>query len=481
VALLRQPVLPTVVQMGIDPFPRPLKPGGYADSCADLSFLLASVGHRVVMPAKSGRGCPLSRWPAAGAQAVAAAAASAAEAGCDELALWVNAVGCNATASWSSGPGVELFVAQPPGVRVEDKAETKARLAAAGLQQPSSVLVWDSIAEREESAAFGFEYGTGCGSVDGVEAAADWIESSGPGFPVVCKPVCGRGSELVELVGDRAGLHRYAATVREATQVVTAEQARLQQGAEALLRGDVVAALCDADIPAGTAATAERRLGRRTTFSPDHSWFRYPRYGGGFMVEERLTGPEITVTVVPALLFERAAVTAAQQPAIGTRTAGGGAREVADAIGPDFAAPGSAYVSLSPVLRNPSSAGGIMPYNGVVAVAVNSSAATEAEGLSPRMAAALVDAMRQCEVIGSAMGSTMPVRVDMRAATADEAEASFRFLPFDVNVKPNATYPGRTGREDQVSLMALAADAAPSRISFPALASAIVDLAPRLH
>ena len=75
----------------------------------------------------------------------------------------------------------------------------------------------------------------------------------------------------------------------------------------------------------------------------------------------------------------------------------------------------------------------------------------------------------------------MPIRVDMHGTAESLRDDAFRFLPFDVNIKPNATYPGRPGREGATSLLAMAADATPLDGGFPALARAIVDTAPSLE
>jgi D-alanine-D-alanine ligase len=147
------------------------------------------------------------------------------------------------------------------------------------------------------------------------------------------------------------------------------------------------------------------------------------RYGPALIVEEYLDGEEATASVVP--------------------------RALARALGLDTAALESARpdgcVAL-PVVRRVGHDDGLMPYNGAVPVTRNSAAvAPDQEDDAFRQLA------RACAALGDAMQITAPIRVDARR----RADAP-NFLLFDVNMKPNATGPGRPGRDDQASLLLLA-------------------------
>ncbi|TEA14960.1 D-alanine--D-alanine ligase [Colletotrichum sidae] len=91
---------------------------------------------------------------------------------------------------------------------------------------------------------------------------------------------------------------------------------------------------------------------------------------------------------------------------------------------------------------------GIAPYNGTVAVTANSRAVVGSDD------AAYADVARECERVGELLGTTAPIRIDVRRFS----EGS-KFALFDVNMKPNMTGPGRPGRDEQASLTLLAAEA----------------------
>ncbi|PSN65512.1 glutathione synthetase ATP-binding domain-like protein [Corynespora cassiicola Philippines] len=132
------------------------------------------------------------------------------------------------------------------------------------------------------------------------------------------------------------------------------------------------------------------------------------------MLEQYLSGQEATVTTLPPF---------------GTETK---------------------YKSLPPVVRFNHS-DGVAPYNGAVAVTQNSRVASS-EDINEDPAYERI--MAECEQVASLLGTTAPIRIDVRR----ESGASGRFAVFDVNMKPNMTGPGRPGREDQASLTALAAE-----------------------
>lgn len=140
------------------------------------------------------------------------------------------------------------------------------------------------------------------------------------------------------------------------------------------------------------------------------------RYGPRFLVEEALTGAEITAAVMP---------------------------------------PGDYVISgrpvrwdvawaLSPVMRE-GQRSGIMPYSGDVPVIDNSRLV---EHPDPAMTGALY----ACALVGSLLRITAPIRIDARQ------DSQGRFRLFDVNMKPNLTGPGRPRRDRQQSLVGLAAE-----------------------
>ncbi|OKP14144.1 hypothetical protein PENSUB_138 [Penicillium subrubescens] len=93
---------------------------------------------------------------------------------------------------------------------------------------------------------------------------------------------------------------------------------------------------------------------------------------------------------------------------------------------------------------------GIAPYSGKVAVTLNSRAvAAEEVDADPAYGAI----MRECETVAGLLQTRAPLRIDIRRFGPKS-----RFALFDINMKPNITGPGRPGRDDQTSLMGLAAD-----------------------
>lgn len=132
-------------------------------------------------------------------------------------------------------------------------------------------------------------------------------------------------------------------------------------------------------------------------------------YGTEFMVEPFLTGDEITITVFPRDKFHR-----------------------------------SPYC-LPPVMRF-NHIDGIAPYNGTVAVTQNSKAVDE-----PRYYSDIID---NCTEAYRVLDLKAPIRIDCRKGD-DE-----RYYIFDVNMKPNMTLGSRSHRQDQDSLVMIAAQRA---------------------
>lgn len=162
------------------------------------------------------------------------------------------------------------------------------------------------------------------------------------------------------------------------------------------------------------------------------------------LLEEYLTGEEGTITIMPP----------SHQLAPGS--------EVSDRFAHHWALP--------PVTRF-NHVDGIAPYSGKVAVTVNSRAVFAAEIKADSAYAAI---MEQCETVGSLLQTAAPLRIDIRRFRPNST-----FALFDINMKPvrhrragsgipmpfadadilqNITGPGRPGRDDQTSLMGLAAE-----------------------
>lgn len=141
------------------------------------------------------------------------------------------------------------------------------------------------------------------------------------------------------------------------------------------------------------------------------------KYGNRLILEQYLTGQEITITVMPP----------------GTYSI-----NKAEITKDDFWA--------LPVVKRFNHVNGIAPYNGVVAVVKNSSLLNETELTEIKY----TNVMKECEKAAKIVGAKAPIRIDCR-------ELDDKFYLFDLNMKPNMTGAGRPGREDQDSLTCIAA------------------------
>ncbi|KAJ9107409.1 hypothetical protein QFC21_000859 [Naganishia friedmannii] len=93
----------------------------------------------------------------------------------------------------------------------------------------------------------------------------------------------------------------------------------------------------------------------------------------------------------------------------------------------------------------------VTPYSGVQAVSLNSAAITPERYLEDKAEYEKVE--RRVKRAGEIMGTRAVVRIDCRRNRQGE------FKLFDVNMKPNASGPGRPGRDDWTSLVAMSAQA----------------------
>lgn len=305
---------------------KPLKEGSYKDSGADIAFALASVGISIVTPVANPAPAQDLDWvfpdTDAGIQRAVAAGANV---------LWMNTVlfAEHPVKNWF-GKGLE-FIGQDPRVAdaIDNKFATNQMLQERDLPIAQAQLFSGMIQN--------FTY------------------------PLVIKPIRGRGSQGVSVVHNDKEL-----------------MARYQE-------------LVDADI-----------------------------YGTEFVIEEFLEGTEITITVMPPGEF-----TIANRIVTNTQC-----------------------WALPAVVRF-NHHNNIAPYSGIVAIAQNSRALTSSE----MQDSAIQKILQECESAANLVRARSPIRIDCRQ------NANGLYKMFDLNAKPNVTGAGRPGRQDQDSLVVLAANA----------------------
>lgn len=182
VAILYQALPPPV----IDGLRKDAKPGGYSDGGADIGFALRSRGVRVVTPAAAPDPAVALDWVFPDTvEGIAAAIAGGAD------TIWANTV-------LFAGHPLEAvrapiaIVGQEPAVmqRFDDKFATNRVLAEAGLPVAGSFLL----------------SGTARPGVIALDDVAEAIAARGMMFPLIVKPVRGRGSQGVTRVRDLAEL-----------------------------------------------------------------------------------------------------------------------------------------------------------------------------------------------------------------------------------------------------------------------------------
>ena len=335
VAILYQALPPPV----IDGLRKDAKPGGYSDGGADIGFVLRGQDVRILTPVADPDPARPLDWVFPDTEegiAVALAAGS--------TILWANSV------LFEGHPleavlGQVRIVGQLPTLtqRFDDKFATNRMMEAAGLPVALSFLLAQAVRP-------------GVRALADVEAA---LAEAAMSFPLIVKPVRGRGSQGVTRVAN-----------------LTALQA------------------------AATALIADAR------------------FGNTLIIEEYLSGEEVTVTVMPP---------ASPLPS------------------------GDASITHWPLrpVRRFDQKDGVAPYNGDVAVTANSVAIDGAELASPAVQTMLDACVRAAALVKA----RAPIRIDCRA------DANGGFKLFDLNMKPNLTGPGRPGRDDQDCLSAIAARA----------------------
>lgn len=192
IALIYQALPPPV----IDGLRKDPKPGGYSDSGADIAFALRQAGYDIVTPQANPDPADAFAWVFPDTREGLLAAT---EGGAD--IIWANTV-------LFAGHPIEAFLAshfivgQSPERQeaVDDKFATNALLHAAGLPVARSLMV-----AKEES-----------GDAIALSALSTAVlGEQGLAFPLVVKPVRGRGSQGVSRVEDWPALARAVAALFE--------------------------------------------------------------------------------------------------------------------------------------------------------------------------------------------------------------------------------------------------------------------------
>ncbi|KAJ5721932.1 glutathione synthetase ATP-binding domain-like protein [Penicillium malachiteum] len=354
VAVLYQ-ALPPPMYGGVS---KPPKPGGYRDSGADVAYTLQSAGTTVLTPVESPDPANQNHWcfPDTEEGIMKATQRGATH-------LWANTV-LFAEHPLQTSPLLKEYessirvIAQPPlcADQFDDKSFTNDLLRKReDLTLPKSWTVDDPRSSDEVTGHTQKEKQV----QDTLTQVLSSIQEDD--YPIVAKPVRGRGSHGVKICHDATELSEHVARLFDES----------------------------------------------------------PRV----LLEEYLTGEEGTVTILPPWT---------------TSTPGF-----------EFSGQHSAHWTLPPVTRF-NHVDGIAPYSGKIAVTVNSRAVTAAEMEADP---AYGQIMKECATVAGLLGTTAPLRIDIR-----RFRPGSRFALFDINMKPNITGPGRPGRDDQLSLMGLAAE-----------------------
>lgn len=185
IAVLYQALPPPMID-GVRKAP---KPGGYADSGADIAFCLRQAGFELVTPCEHPDPANALEWLFPDTEQGLRAALDA-----GANVLWAN------TVLFTGHPierylGTVWIVGQRPACQeaVDDKFATNLLLRAKGLPVAASILV----ASLGSPHAFAL-----------AQLSPSFLVENGLGFPLVVKPVRGRGSQGVSRVNDQQELVR---------------------------------------------------------------------------------------------------------------------------------------------------------------------------------------------------------------------------------------------------------------------------------
>ncbi|WP_312517377.1 biotin carboxylase [Massilia sp.] len=182
----------------IDGLRKDAKPGGYSDSGADIAFALRSAGVRVVTPQPEPDPADAMDWVFPDTREGIAAALDA-----GATLLWAN------TVLFAGHPLERVMdkcwiVGQLPAAMqtADDKFATNARLRAQGLPVAASLLAAPVAREGVHALA---------------SLTQQTLAENGLGFPLIVKPVRGRGSQGVTQVDN------HAAFMQAADQLITSK------------------------------------------------------------------------------------------------------------------------------------------------------------------------------------------------------------------------------------------------------------------
>ncbi len=192
VAILYQALPPPL----IDGLRKDAKPGGYSDGGADIAFALRTAGVTVVTPTCLPDPSKSLDWvfpdTAEGISSAGAAGASV---------LWANTVLFEGHPLETAMVDFDIVGQLPAAMQAfDDKFETNHLLAGAGLPVARSFLL----------------SGTGNENVCALADVEDACTSRGMSFPMIVKPVRGRGSQGVTLAESLGDLRAAAAALIEA-------------------------------------------------------------------------------------------------------------------------------------------------------------------------------------------------------------------------------------------------------------------------
>lgn len=192
VAILYQALPPPL----IDGLRKDAKPGGYSDGGADIAFALCTAGVNVVTPASMPNPSRALDWvfpdTAGGIRSAGAAGASV---------LWANTVLFEGHPLETVMADFDIVGQIPSAMQAfDDKYGTNILLAQAGLPVARSFLL----------------SGTGKESVCALADVEDACASRDMSFPMIVKPVRGRGSQGVTLVESLSDLRDAATALIEA-------------------------------------------------------------------------------------------------------------------------------------------------------------------------------------------------------------------------------------------------------------------------
>jgi D-alanine-D-alanine ligase-like ATP-grasp enzyme len=392
VSVLFQAVQPPL----IDGVRKPMKPGGYSDSGADIASTLRKRGIHVITPASNPSEEKVLDWVFPDtSQGILEAISKGAN------VLWTNTILFNDhPITKFADQGIQIVGQHwETTQKYDDKWVTNEELRAAGLNVVPSVLISakksftisptssTNGSSLHEQPSGEIELKNGSDSTRLAPRVICWASVSREGlsetglvFPLVVKPVRGRGSQGVFKVDDFESLKTQISHLLAETEIVEGQNISV--------------------------------------------------YGEDFIVEQFMAGQEVTVTVMPPGDYQFGALEGVQTK--------------------------SSYWCL-PIIKRFNHIDRIAPYNGTVAVTSNSSLLDEREGRDKRFEVLCKDCEVAASLVQAKAPIRIDCRSSVLVGESPHEQSDGPFYLFDLNMKPNMTGPGRPGRETQDSLCAMAA------------------------